>query len=63
MPNHQFHERFDKHGMVLDHHAVIEHRNTMICTMKKSACKYLPVPADARREGGKPGSYNDLYVI
>jgi len=49
--------------MVLDHRAVIEHRNTMICTMKKSACKCLPVPADARREGGKSGSYNDLYVI
>ena len=50
---------FDKHGMVLDHRAVIEHRNTM----KMSACKYLPVPADTRREGGKSVSYNDLYVI
>jgi hypothetical protein len=63
MLNHQYRERFDKHGMVLDHRPVIEHRNTMIYAMKKSACKCLPVPADARREGGKSGSYNDLYMI
>jgi hypothetical protein len=54
-------ERSD--GMVLDQRAVIEHRNAMTCTVKKSACECLPVPADARRESGKSGTYNDLYVI
>jgi hypothetical protein len=48
---------------VLDHGADIEHRDTMIHTMKQSAGTYLPVPADARHERGKPGSYNELYVI
>ncbi len=35
MRNHQYHEQLDTHGMVLDHHANIEHSNTMIYTIKK----------------------------
>jgi len=37
MLDHEYHERFDTHGMVLDRRADIEHHNTMIYTMKKSA--------------------------
>jgi len=61
--DHEYHERLNTHAMVLDHHADIEHRDTMIYTMKKSAWRCQPVPADARRERGKSGSYNELYVI
>ena len=35
MHYHKYHERLDTHGMVLDHHANIEHSNTMIYTIKK----------------------------
>ena len=63
MLNHQHHERFDTHGMVLDRRADPGHSDTMIYTMKKSAWRCLPVPADARGDGGKSGSYNDIYVI
>ncbi|MGW8229047.1 MAG: hypothetical protein ACWGOW_09105 [Gammaproteobacteria bacterium] len=44
MHNHQYHERFDMHGMVLDRRADSDHHNIMICAMKKSAWKCLPVP-------------------
>jgi hypothetical protein len=33
MHYHKYHERLDTHGMVLDHHAKIEHSNTMIYTI------------------------------
>jgi hypothetical protein len=45
-----YYERLDTHGMVLDRCADLEHSDTMIYTMKKSAWRCLPVPADARRE-------------
>ena len=35
MHYHKYHERLVTHGMVLDHHANIEHSNTMIYTIKK----------------------------
>jgi len=35
MFNYQYHERFDKHGMVLDHSAYIECGDTMIYTIEK----------------------------
>jgi len=47
MRNHQYHERFDTHGMVLDRRADIEYCNTMIYTIEKlNNC--LPMPASAR---------------
>jgi hypothetical protein len=50
MLDHEYHERLDTHGMVLVRRADIERHSTMIYTMKKSAWRCLPVPADARRE-------------
>jgi hypothetical protein len=50
MLDHEYHERIDTHGMVLDRRSDIEQHNTMIHAMKKFACTFMPVPADARRE-------------
>jgi hypothetical protein len=49
MRNHQYHERLNTHGMVLDRRADIEHHNTMINTMKSflaysSQCQTSPTP-------------------
>jgi hypothetical protein len=63
MLDHKYHERLDTHGMVLGRHVCSKQRDTMIYTMKKPAWRCQPVPADAGREGGKSGSYNDLYMI
>ena len=41
---HEYHERLDTPGMVWDRCADFEHSNTMIHTMKKSACMRQQTP-------------------
>jgi hypothetical protein len=55
--DHEYHERLNKHDMVLDRRADIEHHNTMIYTMKKFAWRCQLVPAGARHELGNSCSY------
>ncbi len=60
---HQYHERLDTHGILMDRRGDMEYRDTMIYTMKKPAWRCLSIPASAKRERGKGLSFSDLYVI
>ncbi len=59
MHDHEYHERLNTHGMVLDRRADIERSDTMIYTIEKN--KYcLQVPDDARQKLGQLIDYTDV---